>query len=75
MKPSRLLLLSLHVASRTVLPAAPQQARSNVAASASTAVPPLIPYSGVVNSVSGTQSAASASITFLIYKDEQGGEP
>ena len=57
------------------LPAAPQQARSNVAASASTAVPPLIPYSGVVSTVPGAQPAVRASVTFLIYKDEQGGEP
>ncbi len=57
------------------LPAAPQQAHSNIAASASTAVPPLIPYSGVVSTVPGAQPAAAASITFLIFKDEQGGEP
>ncbi len=72
MKSSKLLLFSL-----TLLlapPAAPQNAAPNTAASAPTAVPPLIPYSGVVGSVSGLQSAA-ASITFLIYKDEQGGEP
>ena len=46
MKPSKLLLLSLTLL--LALPAAPQQTRSNVAASASTAVPPLIPYSGIV---------------------------
>jgi hypothetical protein len=73
MKPSKLLLLSLTLL--LALPAAPQQARSNIAASASTAVPPLIPYSGVVNTVPGAQPAGSASVTFLIYKDEQGGEP
>ena len=73
MKPSKLLLLSLTLL--LALPAAPQQARSNIAASASTAVPPLIPYSGVVSTVPGAQPAAGASITFLIYKDEQGGEP
>ena len=72
MKPSKLLLLSLTLL--LALPAAPQQARSNVAASASTAVPPLIPYSGIVP-LPAAQPAANASITFLIYKDEQGGEP
>ena len=73
MKLSKFLLFSLTLS--LALPAAPQQARSNAAASASTAVPPLIPYSGVVGIVPGAQPAAGASITFLIYKDEQGGEP
>ena len=73
MKLSKFLLFSLTLL--LALPAAPQQARSNTAASASTAVPPLIPYSGIVSTVPGAQPAASASITFLIYKDEQGGEP
>ena len=68
MKPSKLLLLSLTLL--LVLPAAPQQTHSN-AASASTAVPPLIPYSGFVSTAPGAQP----SLTFLIYKDEQGGEP
>ena len=70
---SKLLLFSLTLL--LALPAAPQNAAPNTAASAPTAVPPLIPYSGVVGSISGLQSAADASITFLIYKDEQGGEP
>jgi hypothetical protein len=54
-----------------VLPyAASQTTASSVAASAPTAVPPLVPYSGIVEGRSGP-----ASVTFLIYKDEQGGEP
>jgi trimeric autotransporter adhesin len=69
MKRSKSLLFSLTLL--LTLPAEPQQARSPIAASASTAVPPLIPYSGVVDG----KSAAEASVTFLIYKDEQGGEP
>ena len=73
MKSCKALLFSLTLL--LALPAAPQQASSNVAASASTAVPPLIPYSGVVSTVPGAQPAASASIAFLIYKDEQSGEP
>jgi len=72
MKLSELLLFSLTLF--LALPAATQQVSSNAAA-ASTAVPPLIPYSGVVSAVPGAQLAAGASITFLIYKDEQGGEP
>ena len=73
MKLSKSLLFSLTLL--FALPATPQQVSSNVAATASTAVPPLIPYSGVVSTVSGAQPAASVSVTFLIYKDEQGGEP
>jgi hypothetical protein len=73
MKVTKYLLFSLTLL--FALPAAPQNAAPNTAASALTAVPPLIPYSGVVGSVSGLQSPADASITFLIYKDEQGGEP
>ena len=73
MKQSKLFLFSLTLL--LTVPAAPQQARSHIAASAATAVPPLIPYSGVVSTVPGAQTTASASITFLIYKDDQGGEP
>ena len=50
MKLSKLLLFSLTLL--LTLPAAPQQqALSHIAASAPTAVPPLIPYSGVVGTV------------------------
>ncbi len=57
--------------SATVLPyAASQTAAPTLAASALTAVPPLIPYSGQVEGRTGQTSA-----TFLIYKDQQGGEP
>ena len=73
MKLSKLLLFSLTLL--LALPASPQNAAPNTAASAPTAVPPLIPYSGVVGSVSGLQSPVDASITFLIYKDQQAGEP
>jgi hypothetical protein len=41
-----------------------------LAASALTAVPPLVPYSGQVEGRTGQTSA-----TFLIYKDQTGGEP
>ncbi len=57
------------------IPAFPQNATPNVAASAPTAVPPLIPYSGTVETGAGKQPAAEAAITFLIFKDQQGGEP
>ena len=73
MKLSQLLLLFLTLL--LALPAAPQNAALNIAASAPTAVPPLIPYSGAVNTLADQRSPANASVTFLIYKDEQGGEP
>ncbi len=45
------------------------------AASAYTAVPPLVPYSGVALDASGRSVASPTSITFLVFKDETGGEP
>jgi len=45
------------------------------AASAPTAVPALVPYSGVALSGDGQPMAGEATVTFLIFKDEQGGEP
>ncbi len=67
MKLTKLLLLSLTLL--LALPAA-AQTPSNIAASAPTAVPPLVPYSGVVEGKS-----AAATITFLIFKEPQGGDP
>ena len=72
MKLIKLLLLSLTLL--LALPAAPQNAASNIAASAPTAVPPLIPYTGVVNTIADQRSPANAGVTFQIYKDEVGGE-
>jgi hypothetical protein len=71
MRVSRLLLLVLP--SLLVLPlTAPAQTAATLssAAIAATAVPPLIPYSGQILGLSGRATA-----TFLIYKDETGGEP
>jgi len=77
MKLGKLLLFFLTFA--LALPAAPQNvpqnAASSLAASAPTAVPPLIPYSGVVNTLVGQAASANTSVTFLIYSEEQGGEP
>ncbi len=73
MKLSKSLLFPLMLL--LTLPAAPQNSAPKTAASASTAVPPLIPYSGVVSTVPGAQPASTASVTFLIFYDEQGGEP
>jgi len=46
-----------------------------MAASAPTAVPALVPYAGVASGGDAKPLAAETAITFLIYKDEQGGEP
>ena len=52
----------------TLKPATP------IAASAPTAVPALVPYSGAVNAGDGQTFAAESGVTFQIYKDEVGGE-
>ena len=46
-----------------------------LAASASTAVPALIPYSGVALDRDGRALSGETGITFLFYKDQTGGEP
>ncbi len=45
------------------------------AASAPTAVPALVPYSGTAIAGDGKPLNGESSISFLIFKDEQGGEP
>ena len=50
-----------------------QSTSTPIAASAPTVVPALIPYSGMVREFSG--QAGDLGVTFLIFKDEQGGEP
>ena len=45
-----------------------------IAASAPTAVPALVPYSGAVTASDGKTFVAEAGVTFQIYKDEVGGE-
>jgi hypothetical protein len=46
-----------------------------LAASAPTVVPALVPYSGVAVGGDGKPLSGEAGATFLIFKDEQGGEP
>jgi len=46
-----------------------------LAATASTAVPALVPYSGMAVDAQGKPLGEAASVTFQIFKDEQGGEP
>jgi len=49
--------------------------KAPVAATAPTSVPALVPYSGAALDGKGNPLAGEASATFLIYKDQQGGEP
>ncbi len=46
-----------------------------MAATAPTAVPALVPYSGTAIGSGGKALAGEHAATFLIFKDEQGGEP
>ncbi len=52
-----------------------QTSPSIAAASASTPVPPLVAYVGVAFDAQGRPLTSSASISFLIFKDETGGDP
>ncbi len=70
MKPGKLPLFSAVLT--FAIYASPQNVGSNLAASAAAAVPPLVPYSGVTNS---QPAPTNASVTFLIYSEEQGGDP
>jgi hypothetical protein len=45
------------------------------AASAPTAIPALVPYAGAAAADDGKPLPGEATMTFLIYKEEQGGEP
>jgi hypothetical protein len=51
-----------------------QNAPAPLAASAPTAVPSLVPYSGVAIGGAGKPMAGETGITFQIFKDEAGGE-
>src|SRR5271168_1116691 len=46
-----------------------------IAATAPTSVPALVPYSGATIGANGKPLTGEVTATFLIYKDEQGGEP
>jgi hypothetical protein len=78
MKPTRSLFLCLFsatlmqpwaVSQRTAPVPAP------IAASAPTAVPALVPFSGTALNAEGKPLTGEASVTLLIFKEEQGGEP
>ena len=46
-----------------------------IAATAPTAVPALVPYSAIAEGADGKPLAGEVSMTFLLFKDESGGEP
>jgi hypothetical protein len=49
--------------------------RTPAAASAPTAIPALVPYSGIAIAADGKPLNGETAITFLIFKEESGGEP
>ncbi len=68
-------ILALPWAASQTVASAPTASPSIAAASAPTAVPPLVPFAGTALDASGKPLSSPSSITFLIYKDENGGEP
>ena len=50
-------------------------AATTAVAAAPTPVPSIVPYSGTVDRSSSNPLAGEAALTFLIFKDETGGEP
>jgi hypothetical protein len=48
---------------------------SPVAASAPTVVPALVPYSAIAERIDGTPINGEKTMTFLLFRDETGGEP
>jgi hypothetical protein len=52
-----------------------QQNAGGTATAPSSTVPGLIAYSGILKDASGEQRNSVAGVTFLLYRDEQGGAP
>ena len=50
-------------------------AQQTVATNTSVAVPPLMNFSGVLTDVNGKPLTGTVGVTFLLYKDQQGGSP
>jgi endosialidase-like protein len=50
-------------------------AQQNAATNASAAVPTLVKFSGTLTDVNGKPLSGVVGVTFLLYKDEQGGAP
>ncbi len=59
----------------SIAQSAQSQSSAPLAASASTAVPALVPYSGTLTEIDGKLISNETAVTFLIFKDQSGGEP
>jgi len=74
-----LLLFTAGLSAASWCPAVAQTANEKLptpsAAFAPTAVPALVPYSGVALGSDGKPLTGEAVITFLVFKDDQGGDP
>jgi hypothetical protein len=51
------------------------QAQQNVAANSNTVVPTFVKFSGTLTDPNGKPLTGTVGVTFLLYKDEQGGAP
>ena len=51
------------------------QSAAPLAASASTAVPALVPFSGLITESDGKPVSGETAVTFMVFKDQIGGEP
>ncbi len=58
-----------------VLPMLAQQPAANVTNGSNVVVPPLVSFSGVLNDLNGKPLTTITGVTFLLYKEEQGGAP
>ena len=70
-----LLVLAFFVSVQSALGQTADVSTTPIAATADTAVPSLIRYSGVALQNDGNAKSGEASVTFLIFKDEKGGDP
>jgi hypothetical protein len=70
-----ILILAFAATAQSAISQEAERPASPIAASAGTAVPLLIRYSGTALGDDGKPRSGAASITFLIFKEEQGGEP
>jgi hypothetical protein len=74
---AKLMLVAVSILAAPFLASAQsaQSAPPALAASAPTAVPPLVPWSGVAVDAQGRPLGAAVSVSFQIFRDPQGGEP
>jgi len=70
-----ILILAFAATAQSAISQEAERPASPIAASAGSAVPLLIRYSGTALGDDGKPRTGATSITFLIFKEEQGGEP